>query len=445
MKSKIENIIFNISEILKNSIPYKDYDFILIYFIFIKYIVDNQNADNKAISNLKSMFENINIDKNILIEANVAIEQKYNLQEKLLSDFVEEHINSHNFNNSYNNIFNALLNSLNEICFNNMGIEIVEKLKKFLYLTSYENPKLMSDKIINKSLCVLIKEILDVKNDDYYSDFTFRVGFPTLEINKNINCCITGYELNRSFIAIAQMLMIMSEKSNFKIKMVDILNDKITQNKFNKIVAIPPLGIKIKNLNSNHEIISIFGLPVRQISIEALTILKAISSLKDDGTAVITVSQSFLFSNNIMEREVRNLLVDNYLHTIMFLPSLYYGTNSATILLVLKKANKNNNILFIDASNNNYFNFSKKVSKPITELSDEAINKISKIYNNRQIIEGISNVVNISTIQENKYIFSLSKYIKTSEKNEFISNSEIDKRLNILYKQAENIIKNRFF
>lgn len=446
MQNKLKEIIYNIFDIFKSSVPYKDYNIICIYFIFIKYILDNRKlTSNEIIFDLQEMFQKMKINGYVLIKATTDIEKIYNLPKNSLAGFIQEYLSINNINNSYD-ILNNLLGLLNEVSFFNSGTEIVQILKEVLYSNTYNSSKFISDKISNKSLSILIKKLLNVKDGDFYGDFTCGMGLSTLEITKNVNCYITGYEVNRSSICIAEMLTIMSEKEHFEFNMVDILECKIMENRFDKIATMPPWGIKIKNITSNFiDVIEKFDLPQNQISMETLIILKSILSLKDNGILITTVPISFLSSNNIMEREVRNLLTNKYLNAIIYLPSLYYSSNSYTIVLILKKQRDNKNILFIDASTNNFFEFSKKTNKSVTNLTNEAINKIKQIYDDNLIIDGISNLVDIKTIKENKYIFSVSKYIKNSKEKNFISNKEIDERLNFLYSEVKKIIENRLY
>jgi type I restriction enzyme M protein len=109
--------------------------------------------------------------------------------------------------------------------------------------------------------------------------------------------------------------------------------------------------------------------------------------------------------------------------------------------MVLKKSKKDNSTLFIDASKE-----CVKVTNN-NKLTDENINNIVKIFENREDIDYIAKLVSNKEIAENDYNLSVSTYVEQEDTREQIDidvlNKEIDeivKRENVLRDEIKKII-----
>ena len=109
-------------------------------------------------------------------------------------------------------------------------------------------------------------------------------------------------------------------------------------------------------------------------------------------------------------------------------------------MLILEKQKQADNVLFVDASTNEYFRFFDKPVRPIANLTESGIAKIKEIYQERRSEEGVSNIVTTEEIEENEFLLTLVKYIKVKSKKKIISNKEIDKRLKKLYSELKDIL-----
>ena len=79
------------------------------------------------------------------------------------------------------------------------------------------------------------------------------------------------------------------------------------------------------------------------------------------------------------------MIDNNFVDTVIQLPSdLFFGTSIATCILVLKKNKSDNNILFVDASNECVRNTNKN------KLSEENINNIISLLKDRKSVENKS-------------------------------------------------------
>ena len=102
-----------------------------------------------------------------------------------------------------------------------------------------------------------------------------------------------------------------------------------------------------------------------------LAVEKTMNMLKDNGMAVVVVPGSMLFGMTKTQIEQRRKLLDNrWLQAVIALPPCFYSAGVGVNLLVISKTN-NENVLFINASNNGVMTFSEKTeettSSPLKE------------------------------------------------------------------------------
>jgi type I restriction enzyme M protein len=167
-----------------------------------------------------------------------------------------------------------------------------------------------------------------------------------------------------------------------------------------------------------------------------------LSWLSPKGTAAIVEFPGVLYRDGA-EQKIRQYMVDNnFVDTIIQLPSdLFFGTSIATCILVLKKNKTDNSVLFIDASKEFVRNTNKN------KLSNKNIEDILKLIKDRANVENKSVLVPREGIEENDYNLSVSTYVEQEDTREHIDidvlNKEIDEiveRENILRDEIKKII-----
>ena len=156
-----------------------------------------------------------------------------------------------------------------------------------------------------------------------------------------------------------------------------------------------------------------------------------LSWLSSKGTAAIVEFPGVLYRGGA-EGKIRKYLIDNnFVDTVIQLPpDLFFGTSIATCILVLKKNKSENNVLFIDASDEFIRNTNKN------KLSDTNIDNIVNIIKNRTDVENKAIVISNEDIADNDYNISVNSYLKTSA-----IVSEID--IFELNKHIEEIVANQ--
>jgi type I restriction enzyme M protein len=160
-----------------------------------------------------------------------------------------------------------------------------------------------------------------------------------------------------------------------------------------------------------------------------------LSWLSQKGTAAIVEFPGVLYRGGA-EQKIRQYMIDNnFVDTVIQLPpDLFFGTGIATCILVLKKNKNNNDILFIDATEEYVRNTNKN------KLSDDNINNIISLIRNRTTCENKSYIASYDEVKENDYILSVNSYIKTSIENNYVDINELNKQIKEIV-EKENITR----
>ena len=135
-----------------------------------------------------------------------------------------------------------------------------------------------------------------------------------------------------------------------------------------------------------------------------------LSWLSPSGTAAIVEFPGVLYRGGA-EQKIRQYLVDNnYIDTVIQLPAnLFFGTSIATCILVLKKSKTDNNVLFIDASNEFVHSGNKN------KLTDKNIETILTAYRERKNKKYFAQLIKNSDIAQNEYDVSVSSYVEKQD------------------------------
>ena len=161
-----------------------------------------------------------------------------------------------------------------------------------------------------------------------------------------------------------------------------------------------------------------------------------LSWLSAKGTAAIVEFPGVLYRGGA-EGKIRKYLIDNnFVDTVIQLPSdLFFGTSIATCILVLKKNKTDNSILFVDASEEFVRNTNKN------KLSDTNINNILSLLKNRVDVENKAIVVPNEEIAENDYNISVNSYLKAATDEVEIDIVELNKNIQEIVTKQDQVRK----
>lgn len=258
---------------------------------------------------------------------------------------------------------------------------------------------------------------------------------------ENVKQGFFGQEINLTTYNLCRINMFLHDinYNKFNIARGDTLIDPKhwDDEPFDAIVSNPPYSIKWAGKSNplliNDERFSPAGILAPESKADLAFTLHMLSWLSAKGTAAIVEFPGVLYRGGA-EGKIRKYLIDNnFVDTVIQLPSdLFFGTSIATCILVLKKNKTDNSILFVDASEEFVRNTNKN------KLSNANIDNILSLLKNRVDVENKAIVVSNEEIAENDYNISVNSYLKSATDEIEIDIVELNKNIQeIVAKQSQ--------
>ena len=268
---------------------------------------------------------------------------------------------------------------------------------------------------------------------------------------ENVREGFFGQEINLTTYNLARINMFLHNinYNNFSIERGDTLIHPAHWNDepFDAIVSNPPYSIKWAGKSNpiliNDERFAPAGVLAPTSKADLAFTMHMLSWLSPKGTAAIVEFPGVLYRGGA-EQKIRQYMIDNnFVDTVIQLPpDLFFGTSIATCILVLKKNKSDNNILFVDATDECVRTTNKN------KLSDENIENIVSLLKDRKSVENKSYLATYEEVKDNDYNISVNSYLKTVGEDNKIDIAEVNKRLaevvprqQQIRKELEEIIK----
>ena len=249
---------------------------------------------------------------------------------------------------------------------------------------------------------------------------------------ENVRDGFFGQEINLTTYNLARINMFLHNinYNNFHIARGDTLihPEHWDDEPFDAIVSNPPYSIKWAGKENplliNDERFSPAGVLAPSSKADLAFTMHMLSWLSPKGTAAIVEFPGVLYRGGA-EQKIRQYMIDNnFVDAVIQLPSdLFFGTSIATCILVLKKNKTDNNILFVDASEEFVRNTNKN------KLSDENINNITNLLKDKVSVDNKAYLATYDEIKENDYNISVNSYLKTNTGEVEIDIEEVNKKL----------------
>ena len=382
------------------------------------------------------------VDSNGLLEYVSAVEKEFRIEERVLKESLNSAIEKADSENV--RIIFEEINSLDvedEIEIYNIAKIILDRM-----ITSGEG-RASGEYCSSESLPKIAAAIIEVEDDMSVYDACCGTGILVNSV-ANGKGRVFAQDINVSIIGIAAIMTILSGNKIGAVKCADSLYNPIKQNeKYDRIILEPPFGRKYSKEY-------IMNIPPENCMYEHtsdsryLFIRHALASLKDNGIAAILVPMGALFSSGSTGSIRQKLVDDNYIEAIIEFPNgmMMPYSSVATALVIIKKNKMNDDIVTINSKD-----FFIKRIKEFT-ITDKNIKRITEIYRNREVIEGVSNTITKETVVENGYNLCTTQYVtlKASEgivvenNRKFIENyEELLQRLRNIDKELDEV-RSRF-
>ena len=261
-----------------------------------------------------------------------------------------------------------------------------------------------------------------------------------------------GQEINHTTYNLARMNMFLHNVNydKFDIALGNTLLDPQFEDEkpFDAIVSNPPYSINwIGNDDPtliNDERFAPAGVLAPKSKADFAFVLHALSYLSSKGRAAIVCFPGIFYRGGA-EQKIRKYLIDNnFVETVISLaPNLFYGTSIAVNILVLSKSKTDTRTQFIDVSGENFYK--KETNNNI--LTNDHIEEIIKMFDNKEDIDHVSKSVENDKIAEENYNLSVSSYVEAKDTREIIDinvlNTEIKttvSKIDKLRAEIDNII-----
>ena len=250
---------------------------------------------------------------------------------------------------------------------------------------------------------------------------------------ENPNLKYYGQEINPTTYNLCRINMFLHDINydNFDIQLGDTLIDPKHRDEepFDAIVSNPPYSVSWEGSKNplliNDDRFAPAGVLAPDSAADLAFTMHMLKSLSERGTAAIVEFPGVLYRGG-KEKAIRTWLIENnYVDTIIQLPqNLFFGVGIATCIIVLRKgAKKDNNILFIDASNEFVKNGNKNKMMP------ENLDKVVNAFVERTEQQYFTKLVSNADVIENESNLSVSSYVEQEDKREKIDIEEVEESL----------------
>ena len=253
-----------------------------------------------------------------------------------------------------------------------------------------------------------------------------------------------GQEINLTTYNLARINMFLHDinYNKFSIARGDTLIDPKhwDDEPFDAIVSNPPYSIKWAGKSNplliNDERFAPAGILAPESKADLAFTMHMLSWLSAKGTAAIVEFPGVLYRGGA-EGKIRKYLIDNnFVDTVIQLPSdLFFGTSIATCILVLKKNKTDNSVLFVDASEEFVRNTNKN------KLSDSNIDHILSLLKDRVDVENKAILIPNEEIANNDYNISVNSYLKVVSEDVEIDIVELNKNIQEIVTKQDQVRK----
>lgn len=280
-------------------------------------------------------------------------------------------------------------------------------------------------------------------------DFTCGSGSLLLNVRKQIKDDggkigkIYGQEKNITTYNLARMNMLLHgmKDTEFEIFHGDTLDNQwellnvmnpTKKIEFDAIVANPPFSLRWEpnDIMAEDFRFKSYGLAPKSAADFAF-LLHGFHFLSIDGTMAIILPHGVLFRGGAEERIRTKLLKENNIDTVIGLPAnLFYSTGIPVCILVLKKCKRNEDVLFINASEHYEKQGRQNALREGENGAPNDIEKIIETYKYRpEHIERYARRVSMDEIEKNGYNLNISRYVSTTIDEVKIDLKEVNKKI----------------
>lgn len=268
----------------------------------------------------------------------------------------------------------------------------------------------------------------------------------------NVQQGFFGQEINQTTYNLCRINMFLHDinYSHFNVALGDTLLEPqhLDDQPFDVIVSNPPYSIRWKGNDDatliNDPRFAPAGVLAPKSKADLAFTMHMLSWLASDGTAAIVEFPGVLYRGGAEQKIRQYLIENNYVNAVIQLPAnLFFGVSIATCIIVINRCPTDNNVLFIDASEEFIHEGNKN------KLTPDNIKHIMELYTARVDSPHKAALINNQKIAENGYNLSVNSYVEQEDTREQIDiealNAELKQivaRENELRAQIDELIAN---
>ncbi|QOJ04352.1 MAG: type I restriction-modification system subunit M [Planctomycetia bacterium] len=281
----------------------------------------------------------------------------------------------------------------------------------------------------------LLARLLKPKKGDRICDPACGSGSLLIKVGRQVGSDdfhLAGQESNGSTWALCKMNMFLHGVDSARIEWCDtITNPKLIEDdnlqRFNIVVANPPFSLdKWGQDYAAHDRFHRFsrGLPPKSRGDYGFISHMVEIAIHGEGRVGVVVPHGVLFRGG-QEGIIRQKLIDeNLIEAVIGLPpNLFYGTGIPAAILLLNKAKRTKDILFIDASRE----FEDGPNQ--NHLRDQDIDKIVKTYEAFKTVKKYAYRAKVEEVRENECNLNIPRYVDTFEEEREIDITAVQREI----------------
>ena len=268
---------------------------------------------------------------------------------------------------------------------------------------------------------------------------------------KNVREGFFGQEINLKTYNLCRMNMFLHNVNydHFDIQLGDTLVKPMheMEEPFDAIVSNPPYSVPwpgdadITLINDPR--FSPAGVLAPKSKADFAFTMHMLSWLSTEGTAAIVEFPGILYRSGAEQKIRKYLVQNNFVDTIIQLPSnLFFGATIATCIIVLKKNKADNRVCFIDASQEFIHEGNKN------KLSSANVERIYNAHMKKEEEAHFCHVVTTADIEAEDFNLSVSTYVEQEDTREEVNIEELNahiaeivERQTTLRSELDSIIK----
>lgn len=258
------------------------------------------------------------------------------------------------------------------------------------------------------------------------------------------NLVLHGQERNLGTLAIGKLNLLLHGLRSARIEGSDTIADPLLLDDsgrllaYDRVIANPPFSLKEWGHdfapNDPHQRFNRFGQVPPRTKGDLAFLLHMLATTNAEGMVGVVMPHGILFRGGAESKIRRGIVEADLFEAIIGLASnLFYGASIPVAICVLNKhkpAERRGKVLFVDASQSDYY----RAGKAQNFLDPEHATKIADAFRAYQDVDRFAHVADLDEIAGNDFNLNISRYVDTTEPIEVLSVKEAMAEL----REAEN-------